>query len=88
MRNKSTVEFLGLWERIHNQDFNYLEFEVIDKDAVRNGFVLTPKRWMEIINASLIRQGLPQKERLLQLNNTAITQMISLANLSLSRRLK
>ena len=51
MRNRSTVEFLGLWERIHNPDFNYLEFEVIDGEAGRNGFVLTPKRWIETVNA-------------------------------------
>ena len=51
MRNRSTVEFLGLWERIHNPDFNYLEFEVIDREAGRNAFVLTPKRWIESVNA-------------------------------------
>jgi hypothetical protein len=51
MRNRSTVEFLGLWERIHNQDFNYLEFEVIDRDAGRNAFVLTPKHGIESVNA-------------------------------------
>jgi len=51
MRNRSTVEFLGLWERIHNHNFNYLEFEVIDGEAGRNSFVLTPKRWIESVNA-------------------------------------
>jgi len=51
MRNRGTVEFLGLWERIHNPDFNYLEFEVIDREAGRNAFVLTPKRWIESVNA-------------------------------------
>ena len=51
MRNRSTVEFLGLWERLYNPDFNYLEFEVIDKEAGRNAFVLTPKRWCESVNA-------------------------------------
>lgn len=51
LRNKSTVEFLGLWERIHNPNFNYLEFEVIDREAGRNSFVLTPKRWIETVNA-------------------------------------
>ncbi|GBR74439.1 KilA-N domain containing protein [Candidatus Termititenax aidoneus] len=52
MRNRSTVEFLGLWERLYNADFNYLEFEVIDKEAGRNAFVLTPKRWIESVNAA------------------------------------
>ena len=51
MRNRGTVEFLGLWERIHNPDFNYLEFEAIDSEAGRNSFVLTPKRWIESVNA-------------------------------------
>jgi hypothetical protein len=51
MRNRSTIEFLGLWERIHNPNFNYLEFEVIDREAGRNAFVLTPKRWIESVSA-------------------------------------
>ena len=51
LRNRSTVEFLGLWERLYNPSFNYLEFEVIDKEAGRNSFVLTPKRWSESVNA-------------------------------------
>jgi hypothetical protein len=51
MRNRSTIEFLGIWERIHNPNFNYLEFEVIDRDAGRNAFVLTPKRWIESVGA-------------------------------------
>jgi hypothetical protein len=51
MRNRSTVEFMGLWERINNPNFNYLEFEVIDREAGRNAFVLTPKKWIESVNA-------------------------------------
>ncbi|MDR1263883.1 MAG: KilA-N domain-containing protein [Oscillospiraceae bacterium] len=51
MRNRGTVEFLGLWEKLYNPNFNYLEFEVIDHEAGRNGFVLTPKRWIENVNA-------------------------------------
>ena len=43
---------------------------------------------MESINALLIRQGLPQSERLIQLNSTAITQMQSLVGAALSKRLK
>jgi len=51
MRNRSTVEFLGLWGRIHNPNFNYLEFEVIDRESGRNAFVLTPKKWIMSVNA-------------------------------------
>jgi hypothetical protein len=43
---------------------------------------------MESINALLIRQGLPQSQRLMQLNATAITQMKSLLDASLAKRLK
>lgn len=51
MRNRSTVEYLGLWERMYNPNFNYLEFEVIDSEAGHNAFVLTPKKWIETTGA-------------------------------------
>jgi hypothetical protein len=51
MRTRSTIEFIGLWERLNNPNFNYLEFEVIDREAGRNAFVLTPKKWIEKVNA-------------------------------------
>ncbi len=51
MRNRNTVELLGLWETIHNPDFKPLEFEGFRKQAGLNSFVLTPKRWIENTNA-------------------------------------
>ena len=42
MRAKSTISFIGLWERLHNEDFNCLEFEAIKNEAGDNGFVMTP----------------------------------------------
>lgn len=51
LRNKSTISFVGLWESIHNPDFNYIEFEAIKNEAGLNSFVLTPKRWVETTNA-------------------------------------
>lgn len=42
----SCISF-GLWEHFHNPDFNYLEFEAIEREAGLNSFVLTPKRWVE-----------------------------------------
>ncbi len=51
MRNRNTVELLGLWESIHNPNFNPLEFEGFRKQAGLNSFVLTPKRWIEATNA-------------------------------------
>ena len=51
MRNRNTVRFLGLWESLHNTQFNYLEFEAIEKESGLNSFVLTPKRWIEVTSA-------------------------------------
>ena len=43
MRNRNTLEFLGIWEQIHNSDFKGGEFETFKKDAGLNRFHLTPK---------------------------------------------
>ncbi len=47
MRNRNTVEFLGIWERLNNPDFKPLEFEGFRIQAGLNSFVLTPKQWIE-----------------------------------------
>ena len=52
MRNKNTVAFIGLWEILHNSNFNCIEFEAIKNEAGSNSFVLTPKRWIETTNAT------------------------------------
>ena len=51
MRNRSTIEFMGLWEQFHNTDFNSIEFDGIKNMAGSNSFSLTPKRWIETTNA-------------------------------------
>ena len=51
MRNRNTVEFLGIWETLHNPNFNPLEFEGFRKEAGLNAFTLSPTRWIEAINA-------------------------------------
>ena len=51
MRNRSTIEFIGLWEQLNNPDFKPLEFEGFKNMAGSNSFVLTPKRWIEATNA-------------------------------------
>lgn len=51
IRNRNTIEFLGIWERWNNSDFKYLEFEVLKKQAGLNSFVLTPGRWIKKTNA-------------------------------------
>lgn len=47
MRNRNTVEFLGVWERLHNADFKPLEFEGFRNRAGLNSFVLTPRQWID-----------------------------------------
>jgi len=47
LKNKDTVLFLGVWEQIHNQGFNSLEFEGIKNEAGRNSFFLSVKKWIE-----------------------------------------
>jgi hypothetical protein len=46
MRNRNTIEFLGIWEQLNNPDFNSIEFDGIKKQAGLNSFSLTPKRWI------------------------------------------
>ena len=51
MRNRNTVEFLGIWETLHNPNFNPFEFEGFRKEAGLNAFTLSPTRWIEATNA-------------------------------------
>jgi hypothetical protein len=51
LRNRNTVEFLGIWERLNNADFNSVEFDGIKMQAGLNSFTLTPKQWIEKVNA-------------------------------------
>ncbi|MDF7805884.1 KilA-N domain-containing protein [Pontiellaceae bacterium B12219] len=46
MRNRNTIEFLGIWEQLNNPDFNSIEFDGIRNQAGLNSFSLTPKRWI------------------------------------------
>ena len=51
LRNRSTIEFIGLWEQFHNPVFNSIEFDGIKNMAGSNSFSLTPKRWITSTNA-------------------------------------
>lgn len=55
MRNRDTIDFLGVWETLHNPNFNSLEFEGIEKQAGRNAFTISPKKWIQLTNAIGIR---------------------------------
>ena len=51
MRNRNTIEFLGIWEQLNNPGFNPIEFDGIKKQAGLNSFILTAKRWIDATNA-------------------------------------
>ena len=47
MQNRTTIEFLGLWEQLNNSNFKPIEFDGFRKQAGLNSFTLTPKQWLE-----------------------------------------
>ena len=51
MRNKNTIEFLGIWEQLHNPNFKGAEFDTFWHEAGLNRFNMTPKKWIEGTNA-------------------------------------
>ena len=51
MRNHNTIEYLGIWERLNNTEFNPLEFEGFLKEAGSNAFTLSPQKWVKSTNA-------------------------------------
>lgn len=51
MRNRDTIEFLGIWEHLHNPNFKPLEFEGFKNAAGSNRFFMSPKKWVEATHA-------------------------------------
>lgn len=51
LRNRNTIEFLGIWEQLNNPAFKPVEFERFKSDAGLNRFSLSPKKWIEATNA-------------------------------------
>ena len=51
MRSRQTIEFVGLWEQLHNPNFKGVEFEAFRKEAGLNSFSLTPQRWIAATNS-------------------------------------
>jgi len=51
LRNRNTIEFLGIWEQIYNPAFKPLEFERFKNQAGLNSFSLSPKKWIEATGA-------------------------------------
>jgi len=59
MRNRNTIEFLGIWETLYNPDFKPLEFEGFRKQAGLNAFTLSPQKWINTTNAKgfIVKSG-------------------------------
>ena len=55
LRNRNTVEFLGIWERVHNTNFNYGEFAIIKSQAGLNSYKISVKEWVAKTNAVGLR---------------------------------
>lgn len=51
MRNRNTIEFLGIWESLYNPNFNPIEFEGFRKEAGLNAFTMSPTKWVESTGA-------------------------------------
>lgn len=52
IRNRNTIEYLGIWETLYNPDFKLLEFEGFRKEAGLNAFTLSPLKWVITTNAA------------------------------------
>lgn len=55
LRNRNTIEFLGIWESVYNPNFNYGEFDIIKSKAGLNSYRLSVKEWVEKTNAIGLR---------------------------------
>ena len=51
MRNRNTLEFIGLWEVLNNQNFNRVQFDTFRNEAGLNSFTMTPSKWIESTDA-------------------------------------
>ena len=58
LRRINTIDYIGLWEEIHNQDFNLVEFDQIKNEYGRNSFAMSPTQWIKRTNAiGIISKG-------------------------------
>ena len=51
LRNRNTIEFLGIWEELHNPNFNYGEFAIIKSEAGLNSYKISVKEWVNKTNS-------------------------------------
>lgn len=72
LRNRNTLEYLGIWERLYNPGFNYGEFATIRNQAGLNSFKISVKEFVSRTNAISLQA---KAGRLMKLNQIAIQQM-------------
>ena len=78
LRNRNTMEYLGIWENLYNPNFNYGEFATINELICLSNMENIRSAQRDALlakNAVLINDGMPQGERLIKLNQIAIQQM-------------
>ncbi len=51
LRNRETLEFLGVWESLHNPNFKQVEFDLFRNEAGLNAFTMSPTKWISGVNA-------------------------------------
>ena len=51
MRNRNTLEYIGLWEILNNPNFNRVQFDTFKNEAGLNRFTMTPQKWIDLTNA-------------------------------------
>ena len=92
MRNRKTSEYLGLWETLYNPNFKPTEFEGFRNEGNQRDYATINQLIcisnMENINAVMINDGVPQPQRLKNLNEIAIQQMRILSKVEGRRLLK
>ncbi len=92
MRNRKTIEYLGLWETLYNPNFKPTEFEGFRNEGNHRDYATINQLIcisnMENINAVMINDGVPQPQRLKKLNEIAIQQMRILSEVEERKYLK
>ena len=86
LRNRNTIEFLGIWEEIHNPNFNYGEFSIIKSQAGLNSFKISVKEWVEKTNVIGIISKVGDCN-IWWIHRTSIRQMIGLGSLTKIKKL-
>ncbi|MDR1543094.1 MAG: KilA-N domain-containing protein [Prevotellaceae bacterium] len=84
LRNRNTLEFIRIWESVHNPNFNYIEFDIIKSQAGLNRFIISVKELNEKANVICLQANMP----ILEAVYSILYQRKSPANMMKSLTLK